>query len=43
MGFLVEPTSAVVFAAFKKLLERDELEKDSKVLLPLTGSGLKLM
>ncbi|MBO8175806.1 MAG: pyridoxal-phosphate dependent enzyme [Thermococcus sp.] len=43
MGFLVEPTSAVVFAAFKKLLERDELEKGSKVLLPLTGSGLKLM
>ncbi|WP_324735537.1 pyridoxal-phosphate dependent enzyme [Thermococcus sp. SY098] len=43
MGFLVEPTSAVVFAAFKKLLERGEFEKGSKVLLPLTGSGLKVI
>lgn len=43
MGFLVEPTSAVVFAAFKKLLKNGKFEKDSKVLLPLTGSGLKVI
>jgi len=41
-GFLVESTSAVVLGALWKLVERGEIEKNLKVLLPLTGSGLKL-
>ncbi len=41
MGFLVEPTSAVVLAALKKLTASGEIEEKSRVLLPLTGSGLK--
>ncbi|ASJ00221.1 pyridoxal-phosphate dependent enzyme [Thermococcus gorgonarius] len=41
-GFLVEPTSAVVLAALWKLVETGEIPDGSKVLLPLTGSGLKL-
>ncbi len=41
MGMIVEPTSAVVFAAFKKLIKGD-IEKGSRVLMPLTGSGLKM-
>ncbi|MEZ0289556.1 MAG: pyridoxal-phosphate dependent enzyme [Sulfolobales archaeon] len=40
-GFIVEPTSAVVYAAFLKI--RDKIEENSKILLPLTGSGLKLV
>lgn len=39
MGFIVEPTSATVYAAFRRLLESGKLE--GRVLLPLTGSGLK--
>ncbi len=39
-GFLVEPTSAVVLAALWKLRERTVA--GSRVLLPLTGSGLKV-
>ena len=41
-GFLVEPTSAVVLAALWRLVETGEIPDGSKVLLPLTGSGLKL-
>ncbi|WP_010477124.1 pyridoxal-phosphate dependent enzyme [Thermococcus zilligii] len=41
-GFLVEPTSAVVLAAMWKLVETGEIAEGSRVLLPLTGSGLKL-
>lgn len=41
MGFLVEPTSATAYAGFKKLLNEEYFEKGSKVLIPLTGSGLK--
>ena len=41
-GFLVEPTSAVVLAALWKLVETGEIPDGSKVLLPLTGSGLKI-
>ncbi len=41
-GFLVEPTSAVVLSAMWKLVETGEIPDGSKVLLPLTGSGLKL-
>jgi threonine synthase len=41
-GFLVEPTSAVVLAGLWKLVDSGEIAPGSKVLLPLTGSGLKL-
>ncbi|ASJ02528.1 threonine synthase [Thermococcus profundus] len=41
-GFLVEPTSAVVLAALWELVETGEIPDGSKILLPLTGSGLKL-
>jgi len=41
-GFLVEPTSAVVLSALWKLIKTGEIPDGSKVLLPLTGSGLKL-
>ena len=41
LGFIVEPTSAVVFAAFKKILKN--MKKGTRVLLPLTGSGLKML
>ncbi|ASJ08639.1 threonine synthase [Thermococcus siculi] len=41
-GFLVEPTSAVVLAALWKLVDMGEIPDGSKVLLPLTGSGLKI-
>lgn len=43
MGFLVEPTSAVAYAGFKKLVRDEALEEKSKVLVPLTGSGMKLL
>jgi len=39
VGYYVEPTSALVFAGFKKIL--DEIGNDDCVVLPLTGSGLK--
>ncbi len=39
LGFVVEPTSAVVWACYKKI--RDRLDARS-VLIPLTGSGLKI-
>jgi len=40
MGFIVEPSSSVVWAAFKFLVEKDEA-RDS--ILVLTGSGLKYL
>ena len=39
MGFIVEPSSAVVWPAFKALESNEKLS--GKTLLPLTGSGLK--
>ncbi|NJE09703.1 pyridoxal-phosphate dependent enzyme [Thermococcus sp. MAR1] len=42
-GFLVEPTSAVVLAALWKLMESGWIGGGSRVLLPLTGSGLKMV
>ena len=41
-GFLVEPTSAVVLPALWKLLERGLIGRGELVVMPLTGSGLKL-
>ncbi|AFH43157.1 threonine synthase [Fervidicoccus fontis] len=40
-GFIVEPSSSVVWKAFE-LLNREELI-GSKILIPLTGSGLKYL
>lgn len=41
MGFIVEPTSATAFAAYIKLLEEKKIEVGDKVIIPLTGSGIK--
>lgn len=41
MGFLVEPTSAVVLPALVELSRQGLVEKGERVLVPLTGSGLK--
>ncbi len=40
-GFFVEPTSAVVIAALKKILKTKKLERNETVVISLTGSGLK--
>ncbi len=40
-GLYVEPTSAVPLAALRRLVERGLLAEDERVLVPLTGSGLK--
>mgnify|MGYP006289493479 CR=1 FL=1 len=40
-GFFVEPASATSLAAVKRLKESGKLGKDSRVVLILTGSGLK--
>lgn len=40
-GFLVEPTSASTYAGFKLLLRDGYFREGSKILIPLTGSGLK--
>lgn len=40
-GLFIEPTSAVPLAALRRLLERGMLGEDERVLVPLTGSGLK--
>jgi len=43
MGFIVEPTSATVYAAFKKALHGKIVDRDHNVVLILTGSGLKVL
>ena len=42
-GFIVEPTSATVLAALWRLQESGFIPSGSRVLLPLTGSGLKML
>ena len=42
-GFIVEPTSATAYAALEKYMKAGFIKAGSKVLLPLTGSGLKLV
>ena len=42
MGFLVEPSSATVLAALRKALNQKIIDRGEKILLPLTGSGLKM-
>jgi threonine synthase len=41
LGFIVEPTSAVAYIALKESIKEGFIKPGSKVLLPLTGSGLK--
>jgi threonine synthase len=40
-GFFVEPSSAVAYAAYKKQLEIEEMSEDAKIVIVLTGTGLK--
>lgn len=40
-GFFVEPASATPLSAVKKLRDKGLMEKDAKVVILLTGSGLK--
>ncbi len=40
-GFFVEPSSAVAYAAFKKQVKDETISKKDKVVVVLTGSGLK--
>ncbi len=42
-GLIVEPTSATVLAALKKLIESGNIARGNEVLAPLTGSGLKMI
>ena len=42
-GLLVEPTSAVAVAGWRKLREHQQLSPDEVVVIPLTGSGLKAL
>ncbi|RLG78659.1 MAG: L-threonine synthase [Thermoprotei archaeon] len=42
-GLIVEPTSATVLAAIKKLIDQGKIGKGEEVLAPLTGSGLKMI
>ena len=40
-GILCEPSSASVYAAYKKLIAEDKLNSSEKILLLITGNGLK--
>ncbi|MFQ6125869.1 MAG: threonine synthase [Candidatus Heimdallarchaeota archaeon] len=40
-GFFVEPTSAVVYAAWQKRLKKGQIDAEDCVVLVLTGIGLK--
>ena len=42
-GFFVEPSSAVAYAAFKKQAEDETISRKDKIVVVLTGSGLKTM
>lgn len=42
-GLLVEPTSAAAAAGLRRALENGLIDKGERVLLPLTGSGLKTL
>lgn len=43
MGFIVEPTSATVYAALKRSIEKLRELGVGSVLLPLTGAGIKML
>ena len=40
-GILCEPSSASVYAVYKKLLAEDSISSSEKILLLITGNGLK--
>jgi threonine synthase len=40
-GFFMEPSSAVAYAAYKRQIEDKEVSEDAKVVIVLTGTGLK--
>ena len=40
-GILCEPSSASVYAAYRKLISEDKLDSSEKILLLITGNGLK--
>ena len=40
-GILCEPSSASVYAAYKKLMAEDRISSSDKNLLLITGNGLK--
>jgi threonine synthase len=40
-GFFVEPSSAVAYAAYKKQLKNEQISRDEKTVIILTGTGLK--
>ena len=40
-GFFVEPTSAVAYSAYKKQLKSGAVAKKDRVVVVLTGNGLK--
>lgn len=40
-GFFVEPTSATVVAALKKLTQQNLIDPEELTVIPLTGTGLK--
>ncbi len=43
MGFLIEPSSAVVYAALKKAISEKNIEKGENTVIVLTGSGTKML
>ncbi len=43
MGYIVEPTSAVAYAGYLKLIDYGQVDKQEKSVIVLTGSGLKMI
>jgi len=41
LGFYVEPSSATAYAAWKRWKREGKIDKETKVVIPLTGTGLK--
>jgi threonine synthase len=41
LGFFVEPSSAVAYAAYKRQMEKGEVKQEEKTVIVLTGTGLK--
>jgi threonine synthase len=41
LGFFVEPSSAVAYAAYKRQTENGEAGRGEKTVIVLTGTGLK--
>jgi len=41
LGFYVEPSSATAYAAWKRWKRERKIDEATKVVIPLTGTGLK--